>query len=155
MAGDEESKKQVKPYLEMIGQKVYDFGPHPESANFVKISGNFMIASVIEILSEAFAVMKKNGISKEHFLTLMTETIFPSPVFKTYGKIIAEQRFTPPGFKMTLGLKDLNLFLSASKEFSLDLAFANVLKERFIASINNGHEDLDWSAISLLSEETS
>lgn len=154
MAGDEDAKKQVRPFLQMLGKKIYDFGPNPETASFVKISGNFMILSVIEMLSEAFAVVKKNGINPEQFLSLMTETLFPSPVFQTYGKIISQQEFSPPGFKMTLGLKDLNLFLSSSKEFSLDLPLAHALRERLLTSIENGYEDLDWSAISLLSEES-
>jgi 3-hydroxyisobutyrate dehydrogenase-like beta-hydroxyacid dehydrogenase len=153
MAGDEDAKKRVRPFLEMMGKKVYDFGTTPETANFVKISGNFMIVSVIEMLSEAFAVVKNNGINPEQFLSLMTETLFPSPVFQTYGKIISQQAFNPPGFKMKLGLKDLNLFLSSSEELSLDLPLAHVLRERFLTSIKNGHEDLDWSAISLLSQE--
>lgn len=151
VAGDEDAKKQVKPFLQMMGKQIYDFGPNPEAANVVKLSGNFMISSVIEILSEAFAVVKKNGISQDQFLSLMVDSLFPSPVFKTYGKIILEQNFSPPGLKMSFGLKDLNLFLSASH--SLDLPIANVLKERFLTSIKNGHEDLDWSAISLLSQE--
>lgn len=154
LAGDEEAKKQVRPFVQMLGKKIYDFGPHPETANFVKISGNFMILSVIEMLGEAFAVVKKNGIDPQQFLSLMTETLFPSPVYQTYGKIISQQKFSPPGFKMPLGLKDLELFLSSSKGFSLDLPLADLLKDRLLTGIKNGNEDLDWSAISLLSDKT-
>lgn len=153
MAGASEGKERVKPFLELLGRKVYDFGPHPETANFIKISGNFMILSTIEMLSEAFAVVKNNGIDPEEFLSLMTETLFPSPIFQTYGNLILQQHFSPPGLKMTLALKDLNLFLSASKKHSLDLPLVHAIKERLLASIHHGHSDLDWSAISLLSEE--
>lgn len=150
-AGKEEAKKEVRPYLLMLGKKIYDFGPNPESANFVKVSGNFMILSVIEALSETFAALKQNGIDPTQFLSLMTDSLFPSPVYKTYGKIISDQKFSPPGFKMTLGLKDLNLFLSTAKD--LDLPLAQVLKERCLTGIGKGQGDLDWSAISLMSEE--
>jgi 3-hydroxyisobutyrate dehydrogenase-like beta-hydroxyacid dehydrogenase len=153
MAGNEEAKKQVEPFLHMIGQKIQDFGPDAQSANIVKISGNFLILSVIEMLSEAFALLEKNGINPELFLSFMTETLFPSPVFRTYGKIIANQTFSPPGFKMLLGIKDLNLFLSSSEKVFLNPLFANMLKDRFLESIEKGREDLDWSAISLLSQQ--
>lgn len=150
-AGNEEAKAKIRPYLLMLGKKLYDFGSKPESANFVKVSGNFLILSVIEALSETFAALKQNGVDPEQFLSLMTDSLFPSPVYKTYGKIISDQKFSPPGFKMTLGLKDLNLFLSTAKD--LDLPLAEILKERFLKGIGKGQGDLDWSAISLMSEE--
>lgn len=150
-AGQEEAKEKIRPFLLMIGKKLYDFGPLPESANLVKVSGNFMILSTIQAISETFAALKQNGIDPEQFLSLMTDSLFPSPVYKTYGKIISDQKFIPAGFKMTLGLKDLNLFLATAK--NLDLPLANVLKERFLTGIGKGQGDLDWSAISLLSEE--
>jgi len=153
-AGDEDAKKKVNPFLQVFGKKIYDFGPTPQTANLVKLSGNFMILSTIEMLSEAFAVVKKNGVNPEQFLALMTDTLFPSPVFRTYGKIITKQEFSPPGFKMPLGLKDLNLFLASSEEFSLDLPLANVLKERMLKAIDKGLGEKDWSAISLLSLES-
>lgn len=154
VAGNEEAKKQAAPFLQMMGKKIYDFGTSPEMANVVKISGNFMILSVIEMLGEAFALVKKNGIDPEQFISFMTDSLFPSPVYRTYGKIISQEEFTPPGFKMNLGLKDLNLFLSASEKFSLDLPFAKILEEQMLTSLEKGREGMDWSAISLLPQES-
>lgn len=153
LAGDRDAKQKVEPFLKMIGQKIYDFGVHPETANMVKVSGNFLILSVIEMLSEAFSVVKENGGKPEEFLALMTETIFPSPVFKNYGKIINHEEFTPAGFQMKLGLKDLSLFLEMAEKSGLDLSFAKALKARLEKGIKNGLEELDWSAISLFSQK--
>ncbi|CDR35249.1 NAD(P)-dependent oxidoreductase [Criblamydia sequanensis] len=153
LAGESQAKQIAEPYLKMIGQKIYDFGVHPETANMVKISGNFLILSVIEMLSEAFSVVKENGGRPEEFLALMTETIFPSPVFKNYGKIINQEEFIPAGFQMKLGLKDLSLFLGLAEKSGLDLSFAKALRERLEKGIKNGLEDLDWSAISLFSQK--
>lgn len=152
LAGNEDAKQEVNPFLLMIGQKIFDFGSLPEMSNIVKVSGNFLILSVIEMLGEAFGVLKKNGVNPEQFLSMMTETLFPSVVFKNYGRLIAQKKYTPAGFKMTLGLKDLSLFLAASEKFSLDSPLAHVLKARFMSSLEKGREEMDWSAIALLSQ---
>jgi len=45
--------------------------------------------------------------------------LFQSPVYETYGRIIAERRFEPAGFKMMLGLKDVRLLLAAAESASV------------------------------------
>jgi 3-hydroxyisobutyrate dehydrogenase-like beta-hydroxyacid dehydrogenase len=149
MAGDEAAKKKALPLLNMLGKKIYDFGEKPEAASAVKLAGNFMILSVIEMLSEAFAFIQKSDVKPELLHTFLTETIFPSPVFLTYGKLIIQQKFSPAGFKLSLGSKDLNLFLNAAKSLHLSPPFAEELQKLLLTSIKQGKEDLDWSAISL------
>jgi 3-hydroxyisobutyrate dehydrogenase-like beta-hydroxyacid dehydrogenase len=153
VAGDKEAKNRVMPFLEMVGKGIFDFGTKPESANVVKMSGNFMIASVIEMLAEAFAVVEKRGVDPQQFLSLMTETLFPSPVFKTYGEILLRRQFDPAGFAMPLGLKDVNLFLSSAEACGLNVPFAQLLRKQFLASLEQGRETMDWSAISLLIQD--
>jgi len=58
-------------------------------ANLVKLSGNFLIASVIEALGKAFALIGKAGIDRAQYLDILTNTLFGAPVYKTYGKLIA------------------------------------------------------------------
>ena len=151
MAGDDAAKKKVQPLLSMMGKKIYDFGDKPEAANAVKLAGNFMILSVIEMLSEAFAFVQKSGVKPEQLHTFLTETLFPSPVFQNYGKLIMQQKFSPAGFKLALGLKDINLFLNTAKSLDLSSHFAQELQKLLLISLDKGREEMDWSAISLLS----
>jgi 3-hydroxyisobutyrate dehydrogenase-like beta-hydroxyacid dehydrogenase len=153
MAGDEAAKKKAQPLLSMMGKKIYDFGNEPEAANAVKLAGNFMILSVIEMLSEAFAFVQKNGVKPEPLHTFLTETLFPSPVFQNYGKLIMQQKFSPAGFKLALGSKDINLFLNTAKSLQLPSPFAQELHKLLLTSLDKGREEMDWSAISLLSME--
>ena len=153
LAGNATAKEQIIPYLNFLSKKVYDFGETPESANAVKVAGNFMILSVVEMLAEGFAFAEKNGVAPNQFHAFLTDSIFPSPVFQNYGKLIIDKKFTPAGFKMTLGLKDLNLFLNAAKALNVTTPFAEVLKKQLDASLEKGRENMDWSAISLLNSE--
>jgi len=153
MAGNEAAKKKVLPLLNMIGKKVYDFGGKPEAVNAIKLAGNFMILSVIEMLGEAFAFVQKNDVKPEQLHAFLTETLFPSPVFLNYGKLLLQQKFSPAGFKLALGLKDINLFLDAAKSLDLSPPFAQELQKLLLISLDKGREKMDWSAITLLTEE--
>lgn len=155
MAGNAEAKMKIKPFLHFIARSVYDFGDHTEAANAIKLSGNFLILSVIESLAEAFAFVKKNGVEPIDFHTFITETLFPSSVYKNYGTIIANQQYSPPGFKMDLGLKDIDLLLRTADHLRVPLPIAGILHDRLMAGLANGRQDLDWSAIAMTQMEES
>jgi 3-hydroxyisobutyrate dehydrogenase-like beta-hydroxyacid dehydrogenase len=97
-AGADSDVARVRPLLEAIGQSVWPLGEAPERANAVKIAGNFMIASAIETMAEATALTRAHGVGAREFLEVMTNTLFAAPVFKTYGALVAEKRYSPPGF---------------------------------------------------------
>lgn len=155
LAGEGDAKMKVKPLLHFIGQAIYDFGSKPDTANAVKLSGNFLILNVIEALSEAFAFAKKSGVEPQDLLTFLTETLFPSPVYKNYGNIIANQQFYPAGFKMSLGLKDMDLLLRTADHLKVPLPIAGILHDRLMTGLANGRENMDWSAIAMTQMEES
>lgn len=149
IAGDKKAKDEVVPYLQFIGQKIYDFGDDPASANIVKLIGNFLIFSSIELMSESFALAQKAGIPVNTLQTLLSETFFTSPILGRYGNIIMNQDFTPAGFKMTLGLKDIDLIQNIATRLRAPMPIASLLHNRLITGLANKREDLDWSAIAL------
>ena len=119
----------------------------PSLANLVKLSGNFLIASVIESLGEAMALVGKAGIDRHQYLELLTSTLFNAPVYKTYGGLIAAEQFEPAGFAAPLGQKDIRLTLAAAEELRVPLPLASLLRDRFLTLMAHGGEALDWSAI--------
>src|SRR5579872_408647 len=139
--------------FEAIGQKTFRFGDKPSSANLVKISGNFMIASTIETLSEAMALVAKGGLDQHQYLDFLTSTLFAAPIYKTYGTLIADKKFKPAGFAAPLGLKDTRLALAAGESLRVPLPLANLVRDRFLTLLARGDETLDWSAISMLAAE--
>jgi 3-hydroxyisobutyrate dehydrogenase-like beta-hydroxyacid dehydrogenase len=122
-------------------------GERPAAANVVKLSGNFLIASVIEGLGEAFALARKSGIDPAAYLELLTSTLFTAPVYKTYGSLIAARRYQPAGFKMALGLKDVSLVLDAARAAAVPMPFASVVRDRILTAIAQGGSEDDWSAV--------
>ena len=146
-AGSGDAVKRICPALDAMGQRTFVIGETPAQANLLKLTGNFLITCVIESLAEAFALTTKGGIETSKVYELLTETLFAAPVYKTYGGMILEGKFSPPGFKMALGQKDNRLIQLAAEKLEVPLPFAGIVRDRFLAALAHGDGDLDWSAI--------
>lgn len=148
VAGDPASVEKCEPIFDAIGQRTFRFGEKPSNANLVKLSGNFLIMSVIESLSEALALVGKGGLDQREYLDFLTSTLFNAPVYKTYGTLAVEKKFQPAGFLAPLGLKDVRLALQAAESLRVSLPLADLVRNRFLTLLAHGGEALDWSAIS-------
>jgi 3-hydroxyisobutyrate dehydrogenase-like beta-hydroxyacid dehydrogenase len=145
-AGDRAAIAQVQPLFDAIGQKTWDFGRDPVRANVVKLAGNFLIACAIEAMAEGVAMAKGYGISASELLTMLTSTLFASPAYQTYAPLIAERRYDPAAFKVTLGLKDVRLALAAGEAANVPLPFAGVVRDSLIDAVAHGDAERDWTA---------
>lgn len=148
-SGPAAQKTAIRPLLEAMGQGIFDFGEEPGAANVAKLAGNFLIAANLEAMSEAFAMAEKQGVERAAVADLLAKTLFACPIYQGYGKAIAEKRFTPVGFRMPLGLKDLELALRTASEVTMGLPIASLVRDRFLASLAKGRGEMDWSAIAL------
>ncbi|HZE45101.1 MAG TPA: NAD(P)-dependent oxidoreductase [Steroidobacteraceae bacterium] len=146
-AGDPATIEACRPLFGAIGQKTMPIGTEPAAANLVKLSGNFLMASAIEALGEAIALVGKAGIDRRAYVDLLTSTVFNVPVYKTYGNLIAQSQFEPAAFAAPLGFKDIRLALSAAETLRVPMPLASLLHDRFLRLFAEGGEKLDWSAI--------
>jgi 3-hydroxyisobutyrate dehydrogenase-like beta-hydroxyacid dehydrogenase len=149
-AGEGDAVDAVSPAFDAIGQRSFVVSTEPKAASLVKLSGNFLIGSVIESLGEAMALVGKAGVDKHQYLEILTATLFGAPVYKTYGGLIASGQFQPPGFAATLGAKDIRLALAAAEGLQVPMPIASLLRDRFLALLANGGAELDWSAVGAL-----
>jgi 3-hydroxyisobutyrate dehydrogenase-like beta-hydroxyacid dehydrogenase len=149
-AGAGEAIETATPLFDAIGKQTFVVSETPKAANLIKLSGNFLIASVIESLGEAMALVAKGGVDRQQYLDILTSTLFGAPVYKTYGGLIADGRFEPAGFAAPLGFKDIRLTLAAAEDLRVPLPLANLLRDRFLTLLAHGGDKLDWSAIGRL-----
>jgi 3-hydroxyisobutyrate dehydrogenase-like beta-hydroxyacid dehydrogenase len=147
-SGDPDSLNQCQPVFDAVGQRTFRFGDKPSNANLVKLSGNFLIMSVIESLSEAFALIGKGGMDQRQYFEFLTSTLFNAPVYKTYGNLMIEKKFQPAGFLAPLALKDVRLALEAAESLRVALPLGDIVRNRLLILLASGGESLDWSAIS-------
>jgi len=146
-AGDPAAVGACQPLFDAMGQKTLAIGTEPSAANLVKLSGNFLLASAIEALGEAVALVGKAGVDRHAFVDLLTSTIFPAPAYKTYGNLIADNQFQPARFAAPLGFKDIRLTLAAAESLRVPMPLGSLLHDRFLRLLAQGGEDLDWAAI--------
>lgn len=149
-AGESGAVTTATPFFDAVGQKTFVVSETPKAANLVKLSGNFLIASVIESLGEAIALVSKGGVDRHQYLDMLTSTLFGAPVYKTYGGLIVDRKFEPAGFAAPLGQKDIRLVLAAAEELRVPLPIASLLRDRFLSLLAHGGDNLDWSALGSL-----
>ncbi|WP_330739335.1 NAD(P)-dependent oxidoreductase [Burkholderia cepacia] len=145
-AGAPSALDKVKPALEVIGKKIWDMGDEPPTAYAAKIACNMMITMAIEAMAEAVVLTETNGLSRERFLELILGTLFGSRPYQTYSGNIIRNDYQP-GFKATLGLKDLRLAKEAAADAARVLPMLDVVHGRMRDAVNAGFGDRDWSAI--------
>lgn len=133
--------------FDAIGQRSFTVGERPSMANVVKLSGNFLIMSVVESLAEAMTLADRHGVAKAQLLEVLTNSLFDAPVYRNYGRMLAEARFRPAGFAAPLGLKDMNLVAAAATDALVPMPVLSLVRDRLIATIAREGADIDWSGI--------
>nr|WP_036499968.1 NAD(P)-dependent oxidoreductase [Novosphingobium nitrogenifigens] len=147
-AGDPALLDRLEPLFSAMGSRTWMFGENPVQANAVKLAANFMIASAIGTMGEAATLAAGHGVAPSAFLEMVTSTVFAAPVYRTYGTAIAEEAFSPAGFRLELGLKDVKLALAAGEAARVPMGLAGILRDHFLDSLAHGEGDLDWAAVS-------
>jgi 3-hydroxyisobutyrate dehydrogenase-like beta-hydroxyacid dehydrogenase len=151
-AGAPGDVERCQPLFDALGQKTFVIGTDPGQANLVKLLGNMMTATTLEMLGEVVAVALKRGLDPKPFIDIMTSTNFGGRVHKIYGDKIVQQSYAA-GFVMPLVLKDVRLALAEAENAGAPMPSVNVVRDRLITGIARGHGDLDWTALGLVAAE--
>ena len=146
VGGDPQAIDTVRPILEVIGGRIWPMGPEASTANAAKIACNMMITMAIEAMAEAVVLTEANGLPRKDFFNLILGTLFGSRSYEIYSAKIAQSDYQP-GFKATLGLKDLRLAREAAGDAGKVLPMLDAVHGRMGEAVNAGFGDQDWSAM--------
>ena len=146
-AGPDQAIERCRPLLEAMGQGVVPAGDEPARANVIKLAGNFLLAAAIEAMGEAFVLARKHGVAPADLLDVVNGRLFRSPIYENYGKLIAEERYEPAGFKLKYGLKDVRLALGAADEVAAPMPLASLIRDRYLSAVARGWSDIDWAGL--------
>ncbi|MDN7845971.1 NAD(P)-dependent oxidoreductase [Burkholderia multivorans] len=151
-AGSADALETCVPVLQRLGQRVFQLGSKPELANVFKLAGNVLTASTMQSLGEVLAFLNKAGIDPHVSFTVLTQSLFDGRVHKAYGGKIVDQRYSPPGMPVPLGIKDLRLALTHAEALKTPMPVASLVRDRLVAASARGWDDLDWSVLGKLAE---
>jgi 3-hydroxyisobutyrate dehydrogenase-like beta-hydroxyacid dehydrogenase len=144
VSGSRQAKEIAKPILESLGQGVFDFGEDASGANVVKIAGNFMIMSSLEIMAEAFTLAEKHGLDRTKVADFFGSTLFNAPIYQNYGKLIANRQYEPVGFKAKLGYKDARLAFKLAQQSETPMPIGTAIHNRLLSAVAKGWGERDW-----------
>ena len=129
----------------VLGSRTFVVGGEPYLANAVKIARNFLLASLVESLGEALALVRKSGVDPAAFLDVITGTSFDRR-YRDYGRRMVEKDLAST-FPLKLGLKDVELALAAAADSGVSLPTADLIREQHLAAIADGCGEKDWAAL--------
>jgi 3-hydroxyisobutyrate dehydrogenase-like beta-hydroxyacid dehydrogenase len=146
VGGEKTAIDKVAPLLAAVGKKTWFMGDRPAQANAAKIAGNMMIGMAIEAMAEATLLSEGNGVEPKAFFELVLEALFGCRVYQSYSAKIVAQEYSP-GFKMSLGLKDLRLAAEAAEGIGKRLPMLETVRDQMTEAVHAGLGDKDWSAV--------
>ncbi|MFI8479130.1 NAD(P)-dependent oxidoreductase [Pseudomonas sp. NPDC078700] len=149
VAGPAEAISRVQPLFDVLGKRTWRLGDKPVQACIAKIAGNMMITQAIQSLAEASGLAECYGLSPETFIEVVTQTLFACPSYQRYGQHIVNGTYVP-GFKLSLGLKDINLAIDAATATDMPVPAAEVVRSKMRAAVDQGLGKEDWSAFATL-----
>ena len=144
-SGPAAAKERVRPWLEAMGQGIYDFGEDVGAAHVVKLAGNFLLGAAIESMAECFTLAQKNGIDRKKVYELFSSTLFACPVYKNYGQLIATETYSPIGAAPSLIRKDFRLVREVAEASETPMPLADLVYQRLTATVAKGRDDMDWA----------
>jgi 3-hydroxyisobutyrate dehydrogenase-like beta-hydroxyacid dehydrogenase len=151
-AGAAAEVERCRPLFDSLGQQTFVVGDEPAQANLIKLLGNVMTATTLEMLGEVVAVIRKRGLDPAPFIGILTNTMFGGRAHKIYGAKILAERYAP-GFRLPLALKDVRLALAEAESVGAPMPSVDVVHDRMITGIARGYADLDWTALGLIAAE--
>jgi 3-hydroxyisobutyrate dehydrogenase-like beta-hydroxyacid dehydrogenase len=151
-AGAPADVERCRPLFDSLGQQTFVVGSDPAEANLIKLLGNTMTATALEMLGEIVTVIRKRGLKPEPFIDIMTNTMFGGRAHKIYSAKILAERYAP-GFRLPLALKDVRLALAEAECAGVPMPSVEVVRDRMMTGIARGYGDLDWTALGLIAAE--
>lgn len=146
-AGDPAARDLARAALETFAARVWDLGEDPMRANVVKIAVNFLLGAAVEATAEATALVEAYDVDAGDFIDLISNSIFPGPVYGGYGALMAADSYEPAGFAAQLGLKDTRLAQDAARSKKVALPTAAVVEQSLADAVDRGWGGRDLATL--------
>jgi len=150
VSGDAAGVQTVKPFLIHCGAAgIWEFGENVAAAHVVKLCNNYLIIAVIEALAEAIQLAEKSCVDKQQWISMITQSLFNSPVYVNYSKLLLNETYLPAAFFLRLGLKDINLLLQQARNAGANMPVGDAVKNQLETCMAKGLGEYDLTAIAL------
>jgi 3-hydroxyisobutyrate dehydrogenase-like beta-hydroxyacid dehydrogenase len=148
LAGKPEPIERSRQVINSYADRIIPMGEDPAVAMSMKLVGNFMVASIIEMIGQVYVFAEKRGVDPS-IITNMFKQFMPAT--SEYVERISSRNFDNAGFTLDGGLKDITLILAAAAEVQAPLPYASIIRDKCLAAQAQGKSQLDWSVLTEIS----
>jgi 3-hydroxyisobutyrate dehydrogenase len=141
----------VAPILNAVGKQVTLMGPSGMGAT-MKIVLNMLMGIQMPALAEAVVFGERAGLERAKILEAISGTGYSSPVMNLRCPMMAERRFMPPMFRLSLMRKDMMLVLEQCQQLGVPMPVSESAYAMLTAASAQGLGDFDVAAIVALQE---
>jgi 3-hydroxyisobutyrate dehydrogenase len=149
--GDPAAFERARPILAAMGKTITLFGP-TGSGQAAKATNQIMCAGIIDAVAEAMAFAHAQGLPLTQLVDTLGKGAGSSWYFVHRAPNMIRESY-PPGFKVRLHAKDLEICRDMAARFGVTLPVVERMLEVYAELIARGYGDEDISATYRLTEE--
>ena len=148
VGGPSEVLERVRSMLSAMGGNIVHLGPHGSGA-MMKLINNFMCGVQAASLAEAIGMASRSGLAVEQAASVLAGGSPGSPLVRNLSTRMVQRDYSP-NFFVKLMVKDLSYAGAAFARAGIELASADVARERFLEGVRAGFGDRDIASIAEL-----
>lgn len=154
MAGGEaEDFERARPLFEIMGKTIVHVGGSG-AGQVTKAANQVVVGLVIAAVAEALVLGTRGGVSPDKILDVLGGGLAGNKVMEVKREKLLTHNFEP-GFRAELHHKDLNIALSAAREYGLVLPMTALVDQLFQAMKQKGWGGIDHSGLLRVIEDMS
>jgi 3-hydroxyisobutyrate dehydrogenase-like beta-hydroxyacid dehydrogenase len=151
VGGDEKVFEKVRPWLELMGKKLYFCGG-PGMGLHAKLTQNLVLSNLLQAFNEGIVLSTKAGVDPKLMLDILSNSAAKSGLIDYKAPFIFRRDFET-NFSVKWMHKDMGLMLESAQELSVPLFLTSLSRQLFQAAITGGHGEEDiCSTIKVLEE---
>lgn len=144
--GSDEDFNVALPLLEIMGKNPRHIGDIGQGAT-VKLAMNQLIAGLTSSFALSLALVEKEGIATEQFMSIVRDSALYAPTFDKKLNRMLSRDFTRPNFPTKHLAKDTRLFLSVAEQLNLETCALEGISQLLEKTLAQDLADTDYSAI--------
>jgi len=150
VGGDKRYLEEVRQILQAMGKKIVHVGD-VGCGNIAKLVNNLISLTSNTICAEAFVLGVKAGIDPQTLWEITVSGTANNWNLQQYPETVFKGNFEP-GFKLSLGAKDLGLALQLGREYGVPLFVGAAAEQSFTEAKAAGFEDKSVDSVVLYLE---
>jgi 3-hydroxyisobutyrate dehydrogenase/2-hydroxy-3-oxopropionate reductase len=151
VGGDEKVFEKARPWLEVMGKKLYFCGG-PAMGIHAKLTQNLVLSNLLQAFNEGIVLSTKAGVDPKLMLDILSNSAAKSGLIDYKAPFIFRRDFET-NFSVKWMHKDMGLMLESAQELSVPLFLTSLSRQMFQAAITRGHGEEDiCSTIKVLEE---